>query len=182
MTILVFAVMETNLVQQALNEFGALVVKKAQDNLKTGGKFGTHNASGNLSRSLSFKTKVNKNSLEFDFFAESYWKELDFGTKGSKTSKKAPNSPYKASANIAAIDKWVVRKGLQGTRGAGGKFTSRKLMVASITRSINTTGTPETKFFRSAFDIEYENFDKVVVEKYGLDLESFLKFTLKESI
>jgi hypothetical protein len=73
--------METKLVQQALNEFGAMVVQRAQANLKKGGKFGTYNASGNLSRSLNFKTKVNPNSLEFDFFAESYWKFLDYGTK-----------------------------------------------------------------------------------------------------
>ena len=182
MTILAFVAMEIKQVQLALNEFGAMVVEKARQNLKTGGKFGTHNASGNLSRSLTFKTKVNPNSFEFDFFAESYWKELDYGTKGSKTSKKAPNSPYVAKANIGAIDKWVVRKGLQGVRGAKGQFTNRKMMVASITRSINTTGTPETKFFMSAFDAEYQNFNETIAEKYGLDLETFLKFTLKETI
>lgn len=172
--------MELKRVQEALNAFGASVVQRAKDNLKTGGKFGTHNASGKLSESLNYKAKVNPNSIEFDFYAENYWKELDFGTKGSESSTKAPNSPYKATAKLADIDKWVVRKGLQGTRGAGGKFTSRKLMVASITKSINKTGTPETKFFRSAFYKEYENFNNNIAEKYGLDLEEFLKFTLKD--
>lgn len=174
--------METKIVQQALNEFGAMVVQRAQANLKKGGKFGTYNASGNLSRSLTFKTKVNPNSLEFDFFAESYWKFLDYGTKGSQSSRKAPNSPYKASASTAAIDKWVVRKGLKGTRGADGRFTTRKSMVDAITRSINKTGTFETKFFRNAFDLEYQNFDEVIAEKYGLDLESFLKYVVNENI
>jgi hypothetical protein len=37
-----FAAMETKLVQQALNEFGAMVVQRAQANLKKGGKFGTY--------------------------------------------------------------------------------------------------------------------------------------------
>lgn len=174
--------METKIVQQALNEFGAMVVQRAQANLKKGGKFGTYNTSGNLSRSLTFKTKVNPNSLEFDFFAESYWKFLDYGTKGSQSSRKAPNSPYKASASTAAIDKWVVRKGLKGTRGADGRFTTRKSMVDAITRSINKTGTFETKFFRNAFDLEYQNFDEVIAEKYGLDLESFLKYVVNENI
>ena len=182
MMILAFVAMEIKEVQKALNEFGTMVIEQARQNLKTGGRYGTHNASGNLSRSLNFKTKVSENSFQFDFYAESYWKLLDYGTKGSQSSKKAPNSPYKASANVGAIDRWVVRKGLQGVRGAKGQFTNRKMMVASITRSINKTGTPETKFFRSAFDEEYKNFNDNIAYKYGLDLETFLKFTLKETI
>lgn len=174
--------METKNVQQALNEFGASVVERAQQNLKAGGRYGTHNASGQLSKSLDFKTKENKNSIEFDFYAESYWKELDYGTKGSESSAKAPNSPYRANASRAAIDKWVIRKGIQGVRGAGGQFANRKLMVTSITNSINRTGTFETRFFRNAFDLEYKDFDNNIVEKYGLDLESFLKFTLKDNL
>ena len=174
--------METKNVQQALNEFGALVVERARQNLKVGGRYGTHNASGQLSKSLDFKTKENKNSIEFDFYAESYWKELDYGTKGSESSAKAPNSPYRANASRTAIDKWVIRKGIQGVRGAGGQFANRKLMVTSITNSINRTGTFETRFFRNAFDLEYKDFDNNIVEKYGLDLESFLKFTLKDNL
>ena len=174
--------METKHVQQALNEFGALVVERAQQNLKTGGRYGTHNASGQLSKSLDYKAKENKNSIEFDFYAESYWKELDFGTKGSESSAKAPNSPYKANASRGAIDKWVIRKGIQGVRGAGGQFANRRMMVTSITNSINRTGTFETRFFRNAFDLEYKDFDNNIVEKYGLDLESFLKFTLKDNL
>ncbi len=174
--------METKNVQQALNEFGASVVERARLNLKTGGRYGTHNASGQLSKSLDYKTKESKNSISFDFYAESYWKELDFGTKGSESSAKAPNSPYKAQASRGAIDKWVIRKGIQGVRGAGGQFANRRMMVTSITNSINRTGTYETRFFRSAFDLEYKNFDNNIVEKYGLDLESFLKFTLKDNL
>lgn len=172
--------METKNVQQALNEFGASVVERARLNLKTGGRYGTHNASGNLSKSLDYKAKENKNSIEFDFYAEDYWKELDFGTKGSESSAKAPNSPYKANASRGAIDKWVIRKGIQGVRGAGGEFVNRRMMVTSITNSINRTGTYETRFFRNAFDNEYKDFDNTIAEKYGLDLESFLKFTLKD--
>ena len=174
--------METKNVQQALNEFGASVVERARQNLKTGGRYGTHNASGALSKSLDYKAKENKNSIEFDFYAEDYWAQLDYGTKGNESSAKAPNSPYKANASRAAIDKWVIRKGIQGVRGAGGQFANRKMMVTSITNSINRTGTYETRFFRNAFDNEYKDFDNNIVEKYGLDLESFLNFTLKDNL
>jgi hypothetical protein len=172
--------METKNVQQALNEFGQSVVDRARLNLKTGGRYGTHNASGALSKSLDYKAKESKNSIAFDFYAEDYWAQLDYGTKGSESSAKAPNSPYKAAASRSAIDKWVIRKGIQGVRGAGGQFANRKMMVTSITNSINRTGTYETRFFRNAFDIEYKDFDNNIVEKYGLDLESFLEFSLKE--
>lgn len=172
--------METKNVQQALNEFGQSVVNRARLNLKTGGRYGTHNASGALSKSLDYKAKESKNSIAFDFYAEDYWAQLDYGTKGSESSAKAPNSPYKAAASRSAIDKWVIRKGIQGVRGAGGQFANRKMMVTSITNSINRTGTYETRFFRNAFDIEYKDFDNNIVEKYGLDLESFLEFSLKE--
>lgn len=181
--------METKLVQQALNEFGAMVVQRAQDNLKKGGKYGSHDTSGKLSRSLTFKTKINPNSLEFDFYAEDYWKFLDYGVKGKVTGNKAPNSPYKFGSGTgkkgglrASIDKWVVRKGLAGVRGKDGRFINRKQMVSMISSSIYKTGTPETKFFRSAFDLEYQNFDEVIAEKYGLDLESFLKYVVNENI
>jgi len=174
--------LETKNVQQALNEFGASVVERARQNLKTGGRYGTHNASGALSKSLNYKAKENKNSIEFDFYAEDYWAQLDYGTKGNESSAKAPNSPYKANASRAAIDKWVIRKGIQGVRGAGGQFANRKMMVTSITNSINRTGTYETRFFRNAFDNEYKDFDNNIVEKYGLDLESFLNFTLKDNL
>lgn len=172
--------METKNVQQALNEFGQSVVDRARLNLKTGGRYGTHNASGQLSKSLDYKAKESKNSIAFDFYAEDYWAQLDYGTKGSESSAKAPNSPYKAAASRSAIDKWVIRKGIQGVRGAGGQFANRKMMVTSITNSINRTGTYETRFFRNAFDIQYKDFDNNIVEKYGLDLESFLEFSLKE--
>ena len=55
--------METKNVQQALNEFGASVVERARLNLKTGGRYGTHNASGQLSKSLDYKAKENKNYI-----------------------------------------------------------------------------------------------------------------------
>jgi len=52
--------------------------------------------------------------------------------------------------------------------------------VSMISRSIYLKGTSETKFFRNAFEKSFETLDDTLVEKYGLDLETFLKFTLKE--
>ena len=174
-------------VQAALNEFGKLVIDRAKSNLKKGGKYGSHNTSNKLTNSLRFETKEMPRSIAFDFYAESYWKFLDYGVKGKISSAKAPNSPYKFGSGKGekgglrrAIDSWVVRKGLAGTRGKDGRFTTRKQMVSMISRSIYLKGTPETKFFREAFDTSYKSLDENIVEKYGLDVETFLKFTLKE--
>lgn len=179
--------MKTNEANKALNEFGQLVIERAKANLKKGGKYGSHNASSSLSNSLSFKLQSNPNSIEFDFYAEEYWKFLDYGVKGKVSSAKAPNSPFKFGSGTgkkgglrASIDKWVIRKGLAGTRDKKGKFMTRKQMVSMISRSIYLKGTPETKFFRDAFEKSYATLDDTLVEKYGLDLETFLKFTLKE--
>ena len=49
-----------------------------------------------------------------------------------------------------------------------------------ISRSIYMKGIAETKFFRDAFETEFKKLDENIVEKYGLDVESFLKQTLKE--
>ena len=174
-------------VQQALNEFGKLVIDRAKSNLKKGGKYGSHNTSNKLTDSLRFETKEMPRSIGFDFYAEDYWKFLDYGVKGKISSAKAPNSPYQFGSGTgkkgglrASIDKWVVRKGLAGTRGKDGRFTTRKQMVSMISRSIYLKGTPETKFFREAFETSYQSLDENIVEKYGLDVETFLKFTLKE--
>jgi hypothetical protein len=174
-------------VQAALNEFGKLVIERAKSNLKKGGKYGSHNTSNKLTDSLRFETKEMPRSIGFDFYAEDYWKFLDYGVKGKISSAKAPNSPYQFGSGTgkkgglrASIDKWVVRKGLAGTRGKDGRFTTRKQMVSMISRSIYLKGTPETKFFREAFETSYQSLDENIVEKYGLDVETFLKFTLKE--
>ncbi len=179
--------MKTDEVNKTLNEFGKSVIERAKANLKKGGSHGSHNTSNSLSNSLSFKLKTNLRSVEFDFYAEEHWKFLDYGVKGKVSSAKAPNSPFKFGSGTGkkgglrgAIDKWVVRKGLSGTRGKDGRFMNRKQMVSMISRSIYLKGTPETKFFRNAFEKSFETLDDTLVEKYGLDLESFLKFTLKE--
>ena len=61
---LLFVAMEIKNVQQALDEFGKSVVERARMNLKTGGRYGTHNASGQLSKSLDYKTKESKKTRE----------------------------------------------------------------------------------------------------------------------
>lgn len=168
-------------VEKALDEFGARVIEKARKRLSDGNK----NASGGLSKSLRFDSKVSARSFEFDFYAEDYWKFVDSGVKGKATSTKAPKSPYRFGSGsgrkgglTAGIDKWVIRKGITGTRGENGRFLKRKELVRAIARSVYMTGIRPTEFFSKSFDEEYKKLQQSIGEYYGKDIEEFLKKNL----
>jgi hypothetical protein len=170
--------MEQQEVQKTFEEFGNYVIEKAKANLKADGK----QASGKLIKSLDFDLKVNPNSIEFDFYAEDYWKFVDKGVKGKFSSAKAPNSPYRFGSGTgkkgglrSSIDKWVIRKGLTNTRDKQGRFINRKQMVSMISRAIYNRGLSATNFFSKPFDEAFSNLPNEILESYGKDFEKFLK-------
>lgn len=166
--------------EQALKQFINEVVSKARTNLAKRGK----NATGNLSKSISGDYKVSENSFELSFSMEDYGTFQDLGVKGAKSSVKAPNSPYKYGTGTApkgmfktAINAWVIRKGI-APRGEGGKFASRSNMLFNIRRSIYNTGIRPSMFLTDAFNSGFKGLDETITEAYGLDVETFLKYTL----
>lgn len=169
--------MEQVEVKKTFEEFGNYVIEKAKSNLKKDGK----NASGKLYDSLKFEFKENANSIEFDFFAEDYWKFVDKGVKGKTSSAKAPNSPYQFGSGTgkkgglrASIDKWVIRKGLTNTRNEKGQFINRKQMVSMISSAIYNRGLRTTEFFSKPFDEAFKQLPDEILEAYGQDLNKFL--------
>jgi hypothetical protein len=115
---------------------------------------------------------------------EEYGTFQDLGVKGAKSSRKAPNSPYKFGTGSApkgmfktAINAWVVRKGI-APRGEGGKFANRSQMLFNIRRSIYNTGIKSSMFFTDAFTVGFKGLDNTIIEAYGLDVEDFLKYSL----
>lgn len=167
--------------KKTFEEFGDYVIAKAKSNLKSGGKYGSYNSSGKLSESLDYELKVNPNSVEFDFFAEDYWKFVDKGVKGKTSSAKAPNSPYQFGSGTgkkgglrASIDKWVIRKGLKNVRDEKGKFINRKQMVSMISSSIYNKGITATEFFSKPFDEAFKKLPDEILEAYGKDFDKFL--------
>jgi hypothetical protein len=168
-------------ITDALNEFGQRVIEKARKRLADGNT----NASGGLSKSLRYDAKVSKRSFEFDFYAEDYWKFIDAGVKGKASSTKAPKSPYRFGSGTgrkggltAGIDKWVIRKGISGTRGKDGRFLNRKELVRAIARSVYMTGIRPTEFFSKPFEDEYKKLEASIGDVYGKDIEEFLKKNL----
>lgn len=167
-------------VDKVLDTFGKKVVRTARGILNAKGK----NASGDLGSSLGYFIKVYPSgAIDMSFVAEGYAKFVDKGVKGSKSSAKAPNSPYKYTTKqppSGVIDKWVVRKGIQGARDEKGRFIKRKSLVYAMARSIKLYGVKPTNFFTDAFNVAYRDLPQEFIKAYANDTQQFLKFVSKE--
>lgn len=168
--------------EKVLNAFGKKVVQSARGILNAKGK----NASGDLGSSLGYVVHVYPSgAIEMDFVGAGYADLVDKGVRGSKSSAKAPRSPYSYTtsskiANIGKIDKWVVRKGLKGARDEKGKFIKRKSLVIAIATNIKLYGQKPSNFFTDAFNIAYRDLPKAFIKAYANDAQKFLQFVSKE--
>ena len=82
-----------------------------------------------------------------------YWEFVDKGVQGASRNifARQSESPFKFGAKKTrglrgAIDKWVIQKGIQGTRDAQGRFTPRKSLVYLISSAIWHRGLKPTFF------------------------------------
>ena len=166
-----------------LQAFNKYVIKQARTNLTKGNK----NVSKKLYDSLKATTKVNPNSIENYIEMEQYGQFLDLGVKGKVSSQRAPNSPFKYGSGTGkkgglteGIRGWVKARRFQFKNRETGKFMSYEQTAQLITRSIYLKGTKPTLFFSKPFAKGFESLPDELIKAYGLDIESFLKFTLKE--
>jgi len=163
--------------KKAFDRFGRTVVDKARNNLTNQGK----SATGKLSKSLdySMKESASGDSFSFSFLMEEYG---EFQDKGVSGIKKKYNTPYSYKSKMpprGVIDRWAVRKGLQGIRDDKGRFISRKSLVYLIQRSIYYKGIKPSYFFSKAFKLEFKRLPQDIREAFQLDLDEFMKFTLQ---
>ena len=160
-------------VQQELNRFAKHVIKQSRTNLTKGKK----NGSKELYNSLGYDLKVSPNSFGLKFSMEDYGIFQDKGVSGKK---KKYNTPYAYTTKMpppAKMDKWIVRKGLKGTRDKKGRFISRKSLQFMIARSVFNNGIKPSMFFTKPFKKAFNNLDKDIIKAYELDVEELLKFT-----
>ena len=171
--------MKTKNVKKVFDLFGKKTVKTARGILNAQGK----NASGDLSSSLGYYLNVKEGVVELRFLGAPYADLVDKGVRGSKSSAKAPNSPYSYTtkqppSNI--IDKWVVRKGLSGARNDKGQFIKRKSLVFLIARSIKLYGVKPSNFFSDALNEGMRTLPKNVAKAYVKDAAAFIQTVTKE--
>jgi hypothetical protein len=168
--------------EKHLEAFKKYVIQQSKANLTKGGK----KASGDLYNSIDAESKVSQNSFELDFLMEDYASFVDLGVKGKKSSEKAPNSPYRFGSGSGkkgglkqGIDKWVRLKGFQFKSKETGMKLSYKNTAFLITRGIYNKGIKPTLFFTKPFEKGFKRLDDEMIEAFGLDVDEFLKFTLK---
>ena len=118
---------------------------------------------------------------------EQYGQFLDLGVKGKVSSQRAPNSPFKYGSGTGkkgglteGIRGWVKARRFQFKNRETGKFMSYEQTAQLITRSIYLKGTKPTLFFSKPFAKGFESLPDELIKAYGLDIESFLKFTLNK--
>ena len=166
-------------VKKELEYFANEVINRSRSNLTQKKK----NASKELYNSLKYDIKVsNKNSFTLSFSMENYGTFIDKGVKGRDSSLKAPNSPYQFKNKMPpskVLDKWVIRKGLKGIRNKKGQFVSRESLKFAIAKNIQKYGLETTNFFTKPFENAFKRLPEDIVKAYALEVEDFLKFTLK---
>lgn len=167
-------------VERVLDAFAKKVVRNARGILNAKGK----NTSGDLSSSLGFYLKVfPSGAVDLSFVGAGYADIVDKGVQGSKSKSKAPKSPYKYTTKQPpsnVIDKWAVRKGIEGIRDEKGRFIPRKSLVFTIARNIKLYGVEPSNFFTDAFYTAYKDLPKEFIKAYANDTQKFLKFVSKE--
>ena len=167
---------------KTLTEFSKYVVKQSRTNLTKGGK----NVSKQLYDSIGYDLNISANSFELGFKMQDYGQFQDLGVRGKTSSSRAPRSPFKFGTGSGAkggltngIDNWVKRKRIQFTNRKTGKFMSYENTAYLIRNSIYNKGMKPTMFFSKPFEAGFINLPDDVIKAYGLDVENFLKYTLK---
>jgi hypothetical protein len=151
--------------KKALENYAEFVINKSRQNLAKGGRFGTYNKSGVLSKSLEYIIKDNKVS----FLSEKYGEFLDKGVKGSKsTYPESSASPFRYRDKMpppSAFDKWSIKSGI-APRDSKGKFIKRKSLNYIIANSIFRKGIRASLFFTKPFEEALPLFEDEMLEGF----------------
>jgi hypothetical protein len=108
---------------------------------------------------------------------------VDEGVQGSKSSYlESRNSRFEYSGRFksiptAALDKWVIRRGIKGVRDEKGRFIKRDSLKYLIAKSIYEKGIRASLFFTKPFEKAFDNLPKELIDAYALDIDEFFEFT-----
>ena len=152
--------------KKALEKYAQFVIKKSRENLQKGGRYGTHNKSNALSRSLEYRIKGDKVS----FLSEDYGEYLDKGVKGAKsTYPESYASPFKYTTKrppAEVCEKWIKKSNIQGRDKKTGRFITRQSLSYIIANSIYSKGIKATMFFTKPFEEALPLFEDEFLEGF----------------
>ena len=161
----------------ALEAFKKFVIQQSRSRLTKSRK----NVSKELYNSLKGIVKVMPNSLSLDFEMEDYGVFQDKGVSGTKKKYNTPYSYTTKMPPVKPLAKWAKSKNLR-LRSDDGKFKkgSYNTIGFLIARSIYKKGIKPSLFFTKPFEQAFKKLPNELIEQFGLDVESFLTFTLKK--
>ena len=169
--------------RKALEAFKDYVISQSRANLTRGNK----NVSKDLYNSLKGILDVGPNSFSLKFEMEDYGKFQDEGVKGAtSTYPESTKSPFKFGTGTGnkgglsgGIRKWVEARRFQ-FRDAKGRFTSYESTAYVISRSVWNKGIKASLFFTKPFEKGFKRLPQELRQAYGLDIEEFLDYTIKQ--
>ena len=163
--------------QATLLRFRNYVIQQSRSNLTKNRK----NDTKKLYNSLKGEVVTEDNYSIVGFSMDLHGLFVDKGVKGSKSSAKAPNSPYSFKSKmppVAVIAKWVKRRGLKG-RDKNGRFIKDNTLAYLISRSIFQKGMKPSLFFTKPFEAGYKKYiDIDLIKAFGEDIETMVDVNL----
>jgi hypothetical protein len=171
---------------KALNDFGKNVIKQSRSNLTRANA----KNKGNLYNSLAFNLSIGKSSFTLAFSMEDYGQFIDEGVRGANPSsvkngkQKAQGSPFSFKNKkppMQPLMEWAKSKNIR-LRDAKGKYTKGNYRTIGfiLQKRIFAQGIKPTMFFTKAFVSSFKSLPDEVVEAYNLDIQEFLKYTIKK--
>ena len=170
-------------VEEILNKFGKNLVTQSRGNLTRS----ESRDSDSLYNSLDYEVNVSESSFQFDFIMNEHGEYIDKGVRGAGGVRKttstfngrnnkgklwrinAKNSPYRFGKSGGISPKhfknWAQKRGLS-------EF--------AVAKAVYHQGIETTNFFTKPFEEAFAKLPEDLVEAYGLDVEDFIEFTLKD--
>lgn len=163
--------------QEALEAFKSFVIQQARTRLTKGRK----NVSKGLYDSLKGYVKEMPNSILVEFEMDEYGMYQDKGVSGTQKKYNTPFSYKSKMPPIKPLADWAKARNIR-LRDEQGKFKKGNYNTIGylIARSIYRKGIKPSLFFTKPFEQAFEKLPNELVDKFGLDVEDFLAYTLKQ--
>jgi len=163
--------------QEALEAFKSFVIQQARTRLTKGRK----NVSKGLYNSLKGYVKEMPNSILVEFEMDEYGMYQDKGVSGTEKKYNTPFSYKSKMPPVKPLADWAKSRNIR-LRDEQGKFTKGNYNTIGylIARSIYRKGIKPSLFFTKPFEQAFKKLPNELVEKFGLDVEDFLAYTLKQ--
>lgn len=170
----------SDIIERLLDAYGFKSTNEAKQIIKNNKPYPAIDT-GNLINDLKIEMRFKNGVTEMVIVAPPYAKFVNYGVKGTKSSKRAPNSPYQFKKKLiprGVIDRWIVRKNIKGSRDAKGKFISRWFLNLLIRKSINAKGLKAVDFLQPYKD-NLEYLQKDLARELGDEIAEKLVENLK---